>query len=484
MLANVMISPRRWVALGAAAGLILAGCGDDTEDPAVTTEAAEAGPVPATSAAAGTTTPTESPTASTSASGDTGGDSAVHGATEDEIRIGITWLNYDSEFDEELGTELGSQAPGTGTEADLAQIVVDAINADGGIAGRQIVPVYYGYGLSSLFTASDRSEAEQAMCARFTEDHDVYAMMPYLATEGVITQCAADSETILVGTGGAQDVPEPDRLAEIGEYWYRPSWISPEHRDQALVDRLVANDFFGPDARVGLLIAPSAASQASVESTLKPALAEAGVEVASEVVFPDFFESPWNTYVQRFVADGVTHVLLSSCSGCVAGGFMHAAEDQGFHPKYGLTSEQQLGSTPEAVGGDVPAAQLVGSRAIGWYPFGDVAWASGADIPSVGPAHERCRAIFDAAGEQADVAPHFCEGLFFLQAVLENAEGLEPSAFQAAVESLGSSYDTVSTPATWFGPGQHSGAAAVRDIVFDDQGCECFAYEGDLHPIE
>lgn len=408
----------------------------------------------------------------------------VHGYTDQEIRVGITWLNYDSEFDEEIGTNLGSQAPGKDTEADFAKIVVDAVNAEGGLAGRKIVPVFYGYNLTQLTAAAQRSQAEQAMCARFTEDNDVYAMLPYLAVEGVITQCAADSQTILVGTGGAQDVPEPARFEDVERYWYRPGWLSPERRDRALVERLVANDFFGKDARVGILTTDRPASKASVESSLKPALKDAGVNVVSEVVFPDLFESPWSTYVQKFAAEKVTHVLLSSCSGCVAFPFMKAAEDQGFRPKYGLTSEQQMGSLPEGVGGNAPTAQLVGARGIGWYPFGDTAVTSVADIKAVSPSHERCRKIFTAAGKQADVAPHFCEGLLFLQHVLKDLKDLRPSQFEKAVEKLGAGYATVSTQATKFGPGRHDGAAAVQDVVFDEQGCKCLKYDGEPHPID
>jgi len=70
-----------------------------------------------------------------------------------------------------------------------------------------------------------------------------------------------------------------------------------------------------------------------------------------------------------------------------------------------------------------------------------------------------------------------CDSLFFLKAALDRANALTPAGLRAAVESLGTTYDSAFTWATRYGPGRHDGADAVRPSKFEDK-CGCYRLTG------
>src|SRR5205823_2246990 len=118
------------------------------------------------------------------------------------------------------------------------------------------------------------------------------------------------------------------RFGDIGPWWYRPNWISGDRREEAMVARLVAQKFFTPGAKVGIMVEDKPSYRRAVNNGLKPALARAGVRVVSEIAWPDQVSSPWDNYVLQFRTAGVTHVIWSGC-GCSTspvGLFMRSAE--------------------------------------------------------------------------------------------------------------------------------------------------------------
>jgi len=69
----------------------------------------------------------------------------------------------------------------------------------------------------------------------------------------------------------------------------------------------------------------------------------------------------------------------------------------------------------------------------------------------------------------------FCDAIFFLKQAAERAPALTPEGLRAAVESMGTSYDSAYTYGTKFAPGRHDGAALMRVSQYDE-GCSCFVY--------
>lgn len=401
------------------------------------------------------------------------------GVTADTISIGITYLEEGSEdqFNAIFGTGMIETA---GTGRDFAQAIIDRLNAEGGIGARQIKPVYYEHTVANLLSAEGRRRGEQEMCAQFTEDHQVFAMIPWVSVEGVITQCAADTDTPMVAVTEIDSGVDQERLSEIARWWYRPNWFTAERRERAFVTRLTAQGFFGRDAKVGIMVQDKPAYRRGVERALKPALAEAGVAVVAEATFPDFLTSPWETYVLQFRQAGVTHVLWAhcGCSSSAPGLFMRAAEDQQWRPLYGLASEYQLGPLVDLW---APANQLEGARGIGWFPLADRWTQYKTDGPITG-ADAQCRMIMSDADFPEESGGTYCEGLFFLKAGVDRASALTSAGLASAVEQLGGAYIPPTTPAAFFGAGRHDGAAAVWDVAFDSR-CPCFVYTAGPHSV-
>jgi hypothetical protein len=57
-----------------------------------------------------------------------------------------------------------------------------------------------------------------------------------------------------------------------------------------------------------------------------------------------------------------------------------------------------------------------------------------------------------------------------------------PAGLAAAVETLGTSYDSPFTFRTRFAPGRHDGADAYRGATYVDS-CSCFEYSGPTYPM-
>lgn len=128
---------------------------------------------------------------------------SARGVTADTITIGYTYLDFDSLV------EQGLAASGYGDQELAFQTMVDALNEDGGINGRQIEVVYEPY--SPLGT-----EDAEAVCLRLTEEHEVFAVLGgFLGPAEPANSCiVGQQETILVG-----GVQSAERLAEAQAPW-------------------------------------------------------------------------------------------------------------------------------------------------------------------------------------------------------------------------------------------------------------------------
>jgi len=144
-------------------------------------------------------------------SDDTGSDEpeltdSFTGVTAETITLGIAMLDF-----AEL-VNIGASSEGWGDQQGVWQVLIDDVNANGGILGRQIVPVYEFY---SPISPDDATRA----CTVMTEDNEVFAVLggfvgPVVATNTCVTQL---NSTIMVG--GNQS---PDALAASTAPYYQP----------------------------------------------------------------------------------------------------------------------------------------------------------------------------------------------------------------------------------------------------------------------
>ena len=153
------------VAAVLAVALITAGCSSNNNGPA-----------------------TSGPSGSGSAAGL---DDASPGVTATTIKIGY--------YVSELGTvraSLGFQQADYGDVTKQIQAYVTYINANGGIGGRQIIPVIKTYD-SSL----DAPEYAESFCNAFTQDEQVFAVVFEGQLQNNVRPCYAARKTIMIDQG-------------------------------------------------------------------------------------------------------------------------------------------------------------------------------------------------------------------------------------------------------------------------------------------
>ena len=145
------------------------------------------------------------------------------GVTEDTITIGVSMLNF------ALLQEMGLTAAGWGDQQGVFQALVDDLNANGGILGRNVVAVY------DYYNPIDAADAERA-CTVLTQDNEVFA-----AVLGFVGPLAGTADPCFAGTnntplvGGEQT---PDELAQVTAPWFNVEPSTEDHTSN-LLDLLV-----------------------------------------------------------------------------------------------------------------------------------------------------------------------------------------------------------------------------------------------------
>jgi ABC-type branched-subunit amino acid transport system substrate-binding protein len=264
---------RRGGALLALAALVAAGCtaGDDS-----TSGDDDAG---------GDTTPATTEPAATGPS---------PGVTDDAIKVGVTYVDTAALVASGLSYDLGDH------EA-VYNALFDAINADGGINGRQIEPVF------APIDPTNPAPAEEK-CVQLTEDEDVFIVTGFFLEDAV--NCVVGTHATAV-VGGSMT---PDRLDAAQAPWatWTPDTDQPEAVVQALFDQGEL------DGTVAVYAAQR--DQESAEEHVVATLDDLGVEVTETGIMDApaddqaAVQSSVQTIAQRFEADGVDTVVLVGSS--------------------------------------------------------------------------------------------------------------------------------------------------------------------------
>lgn len=410
--------------------------------------------------------------ASGTGGGSTGAPIAMgEGVTEEEIRIGIEVAADINRATAAVGAQTSNPE-----EAAVAQAVVDHLNAEGGIAGRQIVPV---------FSEKDATQGTwethaQVSCSRFTEDDRVFvAIDSSVGGNDSLAACLAQRGVPLVEQNYWPF--DAEAYGRIGRFLYQPARMIQERWVPAFIDGLVSLGFFGADAKIGIVRFDQPVFERQAEA-MKARLSQHGLTVTAEAatVTPhgvsDFgtMGAQIGNAIVSFQSRGVTHVLMAEYNGQLPFFFLPAADSQGYKPVYGLHSNN-LPNTQ--TGGQAPQ-QLVGSMVVGWMPANDVD-----DTEEYrGGSYAKCQEISkDTGGNDRGrrlYVSYYCESLLFLKVALDRATALTPKGLEDSVSRLDTSFDAPFGYATRFFPGRHDGGAAVRYTRYDE-ACECYLYAND-----
>jgi hypothetical protein len=398
------------------------------------------------------------------------------------VKVGIAYEVGQEKAASALGAD-GATAPAS--QRGQAEAFVRWVNDNGGLAGHKIEPVW----APKEFTDS-RSNAERAsaVCAQWTQDNKVVAGIVLGPFPNDLARCLNNAGALYLQWGWT--LHEQSEYRQIPNMW-NPGELGVEQLVQVYADGLVANGFFGPGAKVGLLVNEYPAAQAG-RRMLKARLASHGVALDDANVYTVPQPSGWTAVTSslqalqnaqlKMRAGGVTHVL-SLCWGCAAF-FMTYASDQKWTPKYGLTSAD----LPSGIVGDPPnpktVGQLRGAVGIGWWPVDDIKTLGNPSAP-VNATWNRCQDIIRPTGlgtkQQIDqqYSSAFCGALLFLKAAAEASQAypITGTALRQGAERLGTTYQDPMSLHTNLGPNRHSGVDRVRPFRFVDS-CTCFEYFG------
>ena len=368
-------------------------------------------------------------------------------------------------------TALGASDAEPDVRPALEQLVA-WINANGGMGGRRVLPVYHATNpLDGEFDAQ-----AQIACSDYTEDHRVDAVVSgAILPSTVLADCLASRHVPLMWDYQLMvDQPMWDRLLP---YVYQPFSMRAERIGEPYVGELAGAGYFN-GATIGIVRYDTPTHARFTANVLRPQLAARGIKVAEEVAIhrPPSAAAAGDTVTQiggailRLRQAGVNHVMFVPNCGAVPFLFMAQAESQGFLPRYAMTTLD----IPYFVNDQAPAGQLHGALVVGWSPTNDVYKEQ---EPGGSANRDLCYRI---AKYRTPI--RYCDGLFLLKFVLDRGASPDAAGLRRAIEGLGSAYDSPWTFVSQFGPGRHDSAGATRLAAFDD-GCACFKYTGPLRPV-
>lgn len=429
-------------------------------------------------------TASQSPTASTSPS-DAG---PAPGVTADSISVGVP---YDP------GASAANQQQGAGgvtvgDEKADAQIVIDDVNAHGGVAGRKLVPVFY-----PASTSGTPQAQLQAECTYFTQDHKVFAVF----SDGPPSylQCLGDAGVVvvndnLVASGAA--------TFHLFPFWVEVSAFNLDRIPGPEVNALSAQGYFAPwdtttgapggsATKVGILTFDDPDFAHAVDQELVPALADAGYANPDIVRIGESGSASAQTAaisnaVLRFRTDQVDHVIIFESSGALAFYFVKDAATQNYHPRYAANTNN--GFQALITGAGLPKDELTGAVGLGWNPVLDLPYDQNPlDGPYSNQARRHCQQLMAAGGQQFSdanaetVANLTCNSIYLFRAALDTQGGhVSRDSFLAGLNTLGSSFQAASSFGTHFGPDQHDGGDGYYYWAYRSS-CGCMAYTGSLH---
>jgi hypothetical protein len=368
-----------------------------------------------------------------------------------------------------------------GSAEHQAELVVEHLNASGGILGHPVEAVIYE---GDLARGSDINDQEA--CALFTQDHNVVAVASNLpnGTNEVMLQCLSELNIPLFE---ANLTAYPDWTTEAYARYplFAHTGLSWDRLVDPFVDHLVAAEYFtswdtengGPgsaEVKIGILAPDFPRAHEVVAELIAPALERHGLAIEADA-YP-VAPGDYPNVMLRFRDAGITHVISVGAGASLQ--FPPVAEGQQYRPRYAVTTKNwPLGQS----GGMAPAAQLVGALGVGWAPLADVPPAQRSEES---PREAECMTLMTEGGEDMSDdttrvgAANVCEAAFLLRDAFDAGGGLTSEDWLAGLESLGS-VDSVQTLGVSFGPDQHDAVAVVRGLAFSEE-CTCFEYTTEI----
>ncbi len=396
------------------------------------------------------------------------------GLTDSTIKIGFVVLDQMAGGSGFITADQGDPKAQVGA-------MVDSINADGGIAGRQVEPVFQEFA-----TSTDSVQTESALCTAFTEDDAVFAVVLLGQREPSARQCYKDANTLMLDASGL-GLPK-SVYDDLAPYFFAQSTTTLDVYANSEVGVLDEAGFFD-GAKVGVLIEANDDYRQVYENVLKPALADVGV---AEPVTAEIDQTTAanagatvGAAAGKFKAAGVTALLFLG-RGDNVGYFTAIAGPQKYYPKLAIGSFENPGFAQRNPA-LFPKQAIDGSKGLGISPTDD---GLGSSLPFPQPGAETdCVDIYSEAGitfearDNANRAFLFCDALGFLKAAaakIPEGDPVNATAVAKAAGGLGDAWQSAISLGTNFEPGVYAPASVGRLLAYVGPD---FEYQGADAPL-
>jgi ABC-type branched-subunit amino acid transport system substrate-binding protein len=273
---------------------------------------------------------TSDPDEAGSGGGGNSAEGSTTGLTDDTLRIGFIGADFGALAEAGLVPDLGDQPK-------IVQSVVDQVNEDGGIDGRQVELKV------TLVDGTAGAEAAQAACVEMTQDFQAFAVIlaPSLSRDTARCTSVTNGTLTLGATGFDPDLYEEaeGRLFTAGS----DTSMSTTRQYQGWA-QLMDEEGVLDGKTIGVVTAEQSPEfVAAAEDGLIPALESLGHEVAVNVTLPcpegDTDCDQHEAAVQEMKDAGVDVVFMAAAN-LTGPTFLQAAKNLDFHPQWVANGNQ------------------------------------------------------------------------------------------------------------------------------------------------
>jgi hypothetical protein len=373
---------------------------------------------------------------------------------------------------------VGVKGVGTGAIAFTGraeyEVLVDDLNARGGINGAKVVPVWY-----PIDPTAPASTQEQATCTLLTQDHHVFAAVVPQTHSPQILACFEKAGVVTIQHPGY--TTGDDVVFAQNRHYLTGGNVNLTRVATVEIDALVAQGFLDKSSKIGLVRWDTPAHTRAANNALKPALARHGLKLTEEVATSPTYSvadagvaaRENQNAVLRMRTAGVDRVLFLGIGGSPGFFFVTAAQSQGYYPRYGLSSNDM----PDSLRQQADPRAFEGAVGVGWWPLADV---SAGEQPPLSADGARCKALLESKGQRA--ALDGCDTInVFAKAATAAGGSLNRDTFMTALEGLGE-WEPATMLRVHYGKDRHDGVSMARYLKFVD-ACTCMRYTSPAFPI-
>jgi hypothetical protein len=387
------------------------------------------------------------------------------------LHIGVT-TNKDAQA---ALNAVGLSSGPLGDQEAMVKAVLSDVNAQGGVLGRRVVPVFHD--VKTTETSTNPEGAAQSACAAFTEDARVAAVLELVLDSRLFAECMIKHRGFVVSNG--LTFTDQTYVRGLTPNLFRLTSPLAERLVPTLLGRMTALGYFSPwdnvngrpgraPVNVGLFHLDEPAPT-RVFDNLATRLQSAGYKVTRYAYARQ--DSSYQNAVLKFQSSGVTHVIGDNGSYIL---LMRETQSQGYYPRYGLTS---YNGGAILLQGNVPSSALAGALGVGWVPTVDVDAAH--DPGTTGSAYTACTETMRRHGVDISTrsalawALGICDGINVLAMSMRAGGGFDGPHISAG--RAGFSFASTVSFSNNRNAGRLDMPSAVRDYGYRSD-CSCFQY--------